>query len=407
MAALQPPRTQKADVRPIAFVLKDLTSAQQTTTMLTLAIRPEDMTRTDPSRSNVQQSLGGAWADVWGPGVATINISGHTGWRRTSGNQIVSGPPTIDGSPALGAQDDGEDRFRALRSLIFDQWHQKRADAVAAGKDPSGVQLIFVDGLDQFAVIVIPGSITLRRSRSRPLLCQYQIPMTVLGDLSSDYANLFDTSAAAPSADAKQSSGIDSLLASIDTITTAANGIHSYVDQTLAAPVRDFMNATATVYQHVNAAVTSVTGITGSLLNVAQLTSRAGANMARTIMTIYELPDVAKMQLMQVAAAYTNVFCLMNNAFGQQAFYADYTSLYGSANCSSTSGGRPMSPLADVNPFYVASPPAQTQDVVVSASGHVGLLTLASTDVVLAPLSPTSLLGAINSANAGTIVAAA
>src|ERR1035437_1247118 len=47
----------------------------------TLTVNPEDLTVTEPSRVAVQQTMGGAWVDSFGPGLRTINISGVTGWR--------------------------------------------------------------------------------------------------------------------------------------------------------------------------------------------------------------------------------------------------------------------------------------------------------------------------------------
>src|SRR3546814_6347174 len=157
-----PPASQKADVRPISFMLDDLAFGTPPTSV-DLAIRPEDLTRGDPSRMDVQQTLGGAWADNFGPGIPTINISGHTGWRRL-----------------VGSIGDGEARFQNLKSTVFDQWHLKRRDAVQAGRDPDLVQLVFSDALDGFTVVVAPMNFTLRRSKSRPLLYQYPIPLTVL-----------------------------------------------------------------------------------------------------------------------------------------------------------------------------------------------------------------------------------
>ena len=46
-----------------------------------LVIRPEELTRTDPSRINDTRTLGGAWSDNFGEGLSSLTISGHTGWR--------------------------------------------------------------------------------------------------------------------------------------------------------------------------------------------------------------------------------------------------------------------------------------------------------------------------------------
>src|ERR1019366_2426807 len=120
---LPPPSSQKAGDCPISFLLWDTANSPSTKVRATLNIRPEELTRTDVSRVTVQQTLGGAWADDFGPGLAQINISGHTGWR---GNR--SG--------------DGAALFTALKANVFDNWHAQRNKAVKAGKDPKDVTLL-------------------------------------------------------------------------------------------------------------------------------------------------------------------------------------------------------------------------------------------------------------------------
>lgn len=150
-----PPPSQKD--RPIGFALFGGGQSY----VQNLLIRPEELTKSEPSRLNVQQTLGGAWADDFGRGVATIRISGHLGWR---------------GSEALA----GEDAFRALRNGAFVAWHQGRANQRAAGADPDAVQLFFVDTLDGFTDLVAPKVFTLRRSKTSPLLMRYTMELLVL-----------------------------------------------------------------------------------------------------------------------------------------------------------------------------------------------------------------------------------
>src|SRR5579863_9041493 len=114
MAALQvnssvsaaPPTDQRRQTKPISFYLMDASSRPITSTSVTLNVRPEELTRTDPSRINPQQTLGGTpWADCFGPGLPTITIAGHTGWRRPL-------------PPAIGT-DDGFAVYQNLRSTVF------------------------------------------------------------------------------------------------------------------------------------------------------------------------------------------------------------------------------------------------------------------------------------------------
>ena len=386
--SLSPPSSQKAGDRPISFVLDDQTALGGSPVSLDLVIRPEDLTRTDPSRINVQQTLGGAWADSFGPGVPMININGHTGWRRTDGDS-----------------NDGQERFVALKEQVFDNWHASRKAAVQAGQDPNGVQLVFSDALDGFAVVVAPMNFALRRSRSRPLLLQYSIQMAVL-DQNVDQLGYLQFGGGFLDADVTQSLGLDSLTASINEITGYINQVHTFVDRTLVAPVKAFMNQTARLYNAVTGAVSAASNTVGSLISVATLSARAGMNLFRTMATVASLPTFARSMLMQVAGSYSNAFCVLRNALHQRLTYPDYSSLYGSSNCSSTSGGRPISMLAGVNPFYQIVPSTGALPVTLSTSGNTAMATLANSDPVLAPMTTSDLSSALRDVNSGLAVLA-
>lgn len=387
---LSPPTSQKADARPISFVLVDQSSASDTISpnrAVTLYIRPEEMARVDPSRVTVQQTLGPtAWADSFGPGIASINISGHTGWHRSSDNL------------------DGEARFKALKSQVFDDWHKRRKDAVAAGRDPDEIKLVFADSLDNFAVVVVPMGFTLRRSRARPLLLQYQISMSV-ADQNIDQQAYLGSQSPSTTAAELQLSGMESLAASIDEITAYAKDIQNFIDRTIAAPVATFMNQTGKLYRSVETAIRAGDAVAESLISVARMSSQAGLNLFRTASAIVNLPSHARMRLMQVGGAYSNIFCVLRNAVGQQLFYPDYSPLFGSSNCSSTSGGRPPSPLSGVNPFYYISPSQGTPPVTVSGEAQQGMQTLATNDVVLSPMTVSQLGSTVNSIVNGLVVA--
>ena len=214
---------QRAGVRPIAFFLEVDGNPGDP---FILPIRPEDLSRTEPSRVNVQQTLGGAWADNFGPGVQQINISGHTGWR---GMDAASG---LDG---LG-------QFFTLRSMVFEQWHALRQDRINAGRDPSTVKLLFSDQLDEFCWEVVPSQFTLRRSKSRPLLATYQIAMTVIdADAEIMYAP------ATPTAQPDLAGAKTSLDASIQTVQALAPIMPdvmqaSTISQTVAGPIGESMS---------------------------------------------------------------------------------------------------------------------------------------------------------------------
>jgi hypothetical protein len=384
-AASSAPDSQKAGERPISFLLDDQSlGVAEPTPFLDLVIRPEELTRTDPSRINVQQTLGGAWADSFGAGLPQITISGHTGWRRR---------PSSD--------QDGVDRFLELKDQVFDQWHQRRDAATLRGTDPNNVRLVFSDALDDFTVVVAPMSFVLRRSKSRPLLCQYQIVMVVIdGDpgIEREDDAVMD-SAADPAM--LQGLGLTSLTASVASITAQIGNVQKMVNGSLVAPVQAFMGQTAQLYGQVRAAITAGSQLAGSLISVAQMTAQAGVNIFRSIAAVASIPQIAKAQLMSVASAYSNISCVLNNALHQQIYFQDYSAVYGASNCSSTSGGRPISSLAGVNPFYSAVPTPIALPINLTQDAQTAFRTFASADNVLAPISPAALTSGLSSIASG------
>lgn len=377
------PPSQKADVRPISFVLID--QAAGGSTSVDLVIRPEELTRTDTSRLTVQQTLDGAWADNFGPGIPMLNLSGHTGWRA---------------GPSGG---DGESRFHDLKANIFDEWHRRRNDAVKAGQDPDLVQLRYADSLDKFTEVVAPQSFVLRRSKSWPLLMQFQISLYVLkpDDGKQDIEDLISKISSGDLA----SLSFDSIGSSIASITRMANQAKSFIDQNILAPVQSFMRQSAAVFQSVQGAIKSVAGVAQSLIAVARSVAQVGVNVFRTIAAIANFPNQVRGMVMQVVSAYTNIFCLLSNAIKSPLTYADYGSLYGASGCSSTAGGRPVSTFAGSNPFYSISPTVQTLPVNVSPAARVSIPLLQNMDPVFAPMAPISMAPHLTNIATGVMVA--
>jgi len=388
---LAPPSSQKASERPISFLL----SGGGASASVDLVIRPEDLSRTDVSRLSVQQTLGeSAWADNFGPGLPSITISGHTGWRRTE-----------------SSNDDGLARFTALHSTVFSQWHSRRKQMASTGQDPDNVRLIFVDTLDGIAEVVAPLNFALRRSKSRPLLAQYQLAMTVLNQpidgppISLGLAAGYLGRSGDLGAGVLEGLGIESLTASIDRITGYIDQIRAGIDSTLLAPVRSFMYQTARLYGSVRGLISAGSSIAGSVIRIAQTVTQAGVNVFRTLAAVASIPQLAKQQLMSIAGAYSNILCVLRNALRQQRYYQDYSDVYGSSNCSSTAGGRPISSLAGENPFYRMVPTSQPLPVTMTPSAQSSVLAMASSDPVLAPMSTASLGANLTNVQGGMVVA--
>lgn len=398
MALIPAPNSQKADVRPISFMLIDPTAPQivSQSTTITLAIRPEDLTRTDPSRLTVKQTLGGAYMDNFGAGVAGIVISGHTGWHRSQ-----EGTQTPDGM----------ERWLALRAQVFDNWHSRKQNAIKAGRDPDQVQLVFADKLDSIACVVATASLTLRRNKARPLLFQYQINMIVLDDVIDPVNNSATPQLIANSPHDLQQAAITSSNVSISRLRSFAEqmtGSLPPVVSQLAAGAALFVTTASVLYTHINNAVAANAGTKPSLLSIGRLSAATGASFFQTISTI--IPDTfGKAFAMQVAAEFSNMRCLLStNAYSQQIYFEDYTALYGASNCSSTNGGSPPSIYAvkDSNPFLDIVPTNPLPPATVSTASLQSMQALSINDPVLSPFTVDQLGGYMNSINQGFSVAA-
>jgi len=125
-----------------------------------LIVRPEDIQWTEPSRISVNNTLGDAWIDAFGPAVGKIVISGNTGW----GAKLK-----IDWLAQL----------HLLHKTAFKTWHMM----VESSKQPESVPMFFSDTLDMRMAQIVPDTFTMKRSKSRPLLVQYNISFHVVKDM--------------------------------------------------------------------------------------------------------------------------------------------------------------------------------------------------------------------------------
>lgn len=383
------PGSQKAAVCPISFVLEDGNDGARITR--TLAIRPEDLSRTEPMRSSVVQTLGGAFVDHFGQGLPTIQISGHTGWNRHT-----------EGGP------DGAERFRELHDTLLRDWLSRREQAVQRGQNPDNVRLIFADGLHRRVEVVTLLSFALRRNKSRPLLAQYSIQLTALniplearsadvsGDLVARRAAMTDY-------------GLASLADSLAKLEAFAADVGASLEQNLRRPIAEFMGAAVAVVRAVLASMNSVlraqASVIGPLLGIAGDIARAGLQLVNGLVAAMSFPAVLKARFMAVGAAFSNTFCLLRNALRRGLEWQDYSDLYGASNCSSVGGGRPLSPLAGQNPWESLYP-ARNAPVTVTAPAAEALRQLAESDPVLAPLPTSSMLDAAGLAGRGVAVQA-
>lgn len=373
---LSPAKSQKADERPISFILDARGGAADE---VTLFIRPEEMTRTHPSRTSVNQTLAGAWIDSFGEGLETTNISGTLGWR--------SGP---DGQ-------DGGDRLKTMRENTYHRWHKMRQDSVDRGDDPNDVKLRFVDALNDYSSVIVPLTFEIRRSKSRPLLASYRLSFIAVGKAGAP-GSIFGLPGF-PGLE-MEGLGLDSLFSSLNKINSAINTARNFVDKTILAPVQGFMRLSTRVFTAVHDTISNGLSLADPFIHVANGIARTGVNVFRTLAAVANIPDAVKSQLMNVAGAYSNAFCVLRNALRRPETYEDYNPLYGASNCSSTAGGTPPSQYAGQNPFFAVSQ-AATGAVGVTPGASAAIYELSHRDIVVAPLPLPAIGSLLSDVNSG------
>lgn len=345
-------------------------------------IRPEELTRVEPSRLNTTQTLGGAWVDNFGPGLSTIQISGTTGWRMNP------------------VGEDWETAFMRLRAEVFTEWHKLRNNKIQMGLNPDSVKLIFADTLDNIAAVVAPQAFTLRRSKARPLLMQYNINLSIVSDrLSGSFEGLMDEVT-----ELMTELGLDSMARTITDIQNYAVNANDWVQNTIVKPIQKFLMVTTRILNSVQNAVRTVGSVVGSLATAARSIVQAGMNIFRTLGNVVGLPMLIKGQVMGIAALFGNAFCLLNNSFKSGRLIPDFSLVYGASTCSSTVGGSPLSSLHYQNPFGLMSSTSGSP-ISINQSASTSLSAVLKSDPVLSPMNQSNL--AIHAGNIadGTVVA--
>lgn len=322
------PTPQK--VRPISFVLSEGGSVRGS---VTLPIRPEDLNRIESSRVTVHQTLGRGpvgWVDNFGEGLPSVTISGNTGWR-----------------VAAGTGKDGFGSFEDLNKLVQRDYHAAKQDAIDAGQDPSRVQLLFVDALDNFAWSVVPTQFILRRSKSRPLLFQYQIALQAV---STDVAQP-QRSAPAP---VSQLSAVSGLSGASSDVSQSFTNLRS-VDIS-SSSFTEFISTSTSIFNLVQ-----TRGVTESLSSgVVQLASdlaRVGTSAFRSLASGAGSAAGSmnrKAALIDVASAFSQAARWIGE-LTPQSTYENYSPLYAGTDKNIATLMLPSSTPADLSSDAVAA----------------------------------------------------
>ncbi|WP_201402000.1 hypothetical protein [Kaistia sp. 32K] len=346
-------------------------------TPVALKVRPEDLQRNEPSRIAVHQTLGRTtqgWADNFGAGLPSCTISGNTGWRKGG----ASG-------------EDGAEHFVTLHNVVMPAYHAAKQRAIETGTDPAAVKLLFVDMLDNFCWNVAPMGFQLRRSRTRPLLFQYNIQLQAISTDIDNPLRLLPFLGNIPAG----LGALDGILGALWGFASDVEGWVSsalgYVDRALApiaATVKTFVAVSASVLGAVSTAVGAVrngiSGVANRLIGIAGDVAQVGINVFRTISSIASLPAHLRAALSRVGSAYNEALCILRNSLRPRKTYQQYDGLYGASNCSSTTGGRPGSAYANMNAFSLMQEDKLPVDLNSQALSSVSSLNRG--DPVLAPV---------------------
>ncbi|WP_438979591.1 hypothetical protein [Polynucleobacter sp.] len=395
MIVLPAPTSQRSDVRPISFVLQ---RGLKFDAPITLNIRPTDLTRNEPSRATVTQTLGRGvtgWVDNFGEGIPSLTISGHTGWRSRS-----------------GSGQDGVASFLVLNQLIAHEYHAAMQSAIDKGESPESVKLIFVDTLDDFVWSVIPMVFALQRSKSQPLLMKYNMQLQAIDTNVEKPIIVLPVSATTTTA-----KGLKALNDAIDKLESYSAKVQGLITSavsyllgglaTIAGAVKKFLDLSVRLFKVVSGFVNSIkdgfSRLANSLIGIAQGIAQVGVNIMATINAITGLPGQLKAQLTDLKSKFNEIKCVLKNALHPKDGYDDFSAMYGASNCSSTTGGSQPSSLANVNAFSALQSASSPVQVGTSASSGIGNILRA--DPVLAPMPLNEIARNISLINNNVVVA--
>ena len=320
-----------------------------------LIIRPEELSRSEPIRASVTQTLGGFWADDFGAGLSTITLAGHTGWHGSK-------------------KEDGAEQFLQLRKLIVERRQELREEKARSG-DPDDIRLVFADQLNGHALYVQPQSFQLRRHKSRPLLSQYNISLAVLGDVSwADVATSQDFIVQAIHNPTRHEQALASLAEVQRKNAEARKELEKTgLSESMVKSAQGLLDKSDSLLKKVQEYGKKAKGViddtVGPLFKTSALLFEASKNAFQIMAMAGDIAQYAKNVLQRIAANFNDALCNLKNGFRRLFTMPDWSDLFGASTCSSTGGGRPTSPWAVENPFYQVTPASPKGAVVEVSSG--------------------------------------
>jgi hypothetical protein len=381
---------------------------------MTLPINPEELTRTEPSRTAVTQTLDGAFVDSFGRGLTTLTISGNTGWGQ-------------------GARPEGGRQFTILRDNFIHAWHDARQECIDNGDDPNKVRLIFIDALNnKYVADVVPTQFVLRRNKLQPLLLLYNITLQVIAENAENrYPELMEkinTSSKIESSFTSMSGSIGDLFGSdaasrmvarassvVTAVSSAASGggliglldglsskIGTLGQSALGTVKSTFwpvMETAAGIIATAKAAGRVLTEAEQAAVDVARELAGTATKVFDAVGAVAGLPNDAVAAIMQVKREYSNLGCLLSNGFANAIGNATAPLLpYGASNCSSTAGG--STPSDGSNPFVAPI----TSDLITTTPGAVSAINAINALDPTQPIDQATLAGLLDIVSAGITV---
>ena len=350
--------TNQKDLQ-ISFALDD---GNGRVTHMTLPIKPEELTRTEPNRITAQQTMDGAYIDEFGRGLTTINISGSTGWGQ-------------------GTRPAGDIMFSKLRDDFIHEWGRARRARIDASQDPNLVRLIFIDALNgPYVEDVVPTQFVLRRSKSQPLLFLYNLSMTVVTEgavnpypeLLEDIEDEAKVSASVSSMDSSVgdltgppaavgavagAAGSGGLIGQLEGLSANIGSLGQAALDATKLTLAPAMAAAQQVIATANAAKRVLTASEQATVNIAKELSATATKMWDAVGAVASLPATAAGVVMQIKGAFSNLGCLLSNGFTDALGKAQLPSYpYGSSNCSSTGFGGGTTYEVPATPVTVVTP---------------------------------------------------
>lgn len=296
---------------------------------LVLPINPEELSYDRMERVNVVQTLGAPFVDDFGVGLPRLRLSGVTGWKTL--------PNGMDGHAA----------FQHLHRKIMDAYFKVRTRKLNGGQDPDSVRLVVVNNVDGTAFDVVPGEFHLRRNRTRPLLYQYDLTMTVAEDLNQLSQQV------APDALSIRVWDAERIVARFEVLEDVLDAALNNLDDAIGPTPGGLMAALRKFVADVKAFITTVKAIGGRVASLSKMAfeviATAAAILDRGLSAVKSAQWFVATLTLPILVAINDVYSAINEIkchFSQgvaAAFLPDFSKIYGVNDCASTRGVVPGS----------------------------------------------------------------